>query len=168
MEDETMADRDGETGDVIDRTQDTVVLTKAQENWASWMIDLLIYTIVLNLFDEFVHGVEIESFTISILTAFLLKVMLVLLGGVERRVHHYFAAKGTTAAKVVGAIAIFVVLFGGKLLILEVVNLVFGDKVELGHIVEVIALILSMMIARRIMNWIFGRLGVREETTTGA
>ena len=70
-----MPDRDGETGDVIDRTPDTVVLTKAQENWASWMIDLLIYTIVLNLFDEYVHGVEIESFTISILTAFLLKVM---------------------------------------------------------------------------------------------
>ena len=70
-----MPDRYARSGDVIDRTPDTVVLSKAQERWSSWMIDLLIYTIVLNLFDEYVHGVEIESFTISILTAFLLKVI---------------------------------------------------------------------------------------------
>ncbi|MDJ0952331.1 MAG: hypothetical protein QNJ81_01505 [Acidimicrobiia bacterium] len=138
---------------------ETIALTRAQEWYVSWTVDLLIYTVVLNLFDEYVAGVTIESFTLSILAAALLKVILVLLGRVEYRVHHYFAEKGTTSAKVVGAGVIFAILFGGKLLILEVVDLVFGDEVELGHIVEVVALILAMMIARRLMNLGFKRLG---------
>jgi hypothetical protein len=34
-----------------------------------------------------------------------------------------------------------------------------GDDVELGHFVEVIALIITMMAARRLMDWLFDRLG---------
>ena len=142
----------------------TVTINRAQEWYVSWTVDLLIYTVVLNLFDEYVDGVTIESFTVSILTAVLLKVILVLLTGAEQRVHHYFAEKGTTAAKVIGAVLIFAILFGGKLLILEVVDIVFGDEVELGHFIEVVALILTMMIARRLGDWIFKRLG---ETGSG-
>ena len=137
----------------------TLTLNRAQEWYLSWTVDLLIYTVVLNLFDEYVEGVTIESFTISILTAVLLKVMLVILTGAEHRVHHYFAEKGTTAARVTGAILIFAILFGGKLLILEVVDIVFGDEVELGHFIEVVALVLTMMVARRLGDWIFDRLG---------
>ncbi len=139
----------------------TVTITRPQQWYVSWTADLLVYTVVLNLFDEYVAGVSIESFTISILTAALLKVMLVLLGGVERRVHHYFADIGTTGARAVGAVIIFGILFGGKLLILEVVNVVFGDSVELGHFVEVVALILTMMIARQVMDATYRRLGTR-------
>ena len=50
-----------------------VTLNRAQEWYLSWTVDLLIYTVVLNLFDEYVEGVTIESFTICILTAVLLK-----------------------------------------------------------------------------------------------
>ena len=78
-------------------------------------------------------------------TAVLLKVMLVLLGGVEHRVTQYFKAKETPWATAIGAVLVFGILFGGKLLILEVVNLVFGDRVELGHFVELVALILTMI-----------------------
>ena len=51
-----------------------------------------------------------------------------------------------------------------KLLILEVVDLVFGDHVELGHFIEVVSLILGMLIARQLGTWIYRRLGVREST----
>jgi hypothetical protein len=144
---------------IIDRSADTVVLTRAQAWYADWSIDILVYTIVLNLFDEYVDGVVIDSFTISLLTAILLKVMLVLLSKVEEPVSEYFLSKGTAAAKAVGVVVVFAILFGGKLLILEVVNLIFGDDVELGHIVEVLALIISMIAARRLMSWLFDRLG---------
>ena len=146
---------------MIDRSADTVVFTRAQERYASWTADVLVYTIVLNLFVEYVEGVVIESFTISILTAVLLKLMLDALGGLEHRVSHYFKAKESGAWTAVGAVVVFGILFGGKLLILEVVNLVFGDKVELGHFVEVVALIITMMAARRLVDWTFQRLGTR-------
>ena len=145
---------------MIDRSPDVVVLTRAQEHYVSWVTDLLVYTVVLNLFDEYVDGVRIESFTISIFTAFLLKVVLVLLSRVERRARGYLEEKESTATKVLGGAIIFAIFFWEELLILQIVSFVFGDDVELGRIVEVLALVLSMMIARRLVHRAFRWFGV--------
>lgn len=52
----------------------------------------------------------------------------------------------------------------GKLLILEVVNLVFGDRAELGHFVIVLVLILTMIITRAVAVWIYARPGTGHGT----
>ena len=49
-------------------TTRTVTITRKQEIFFSWMSDVLIYTVVLNLFVEYADAVVIDSFTISILT----------------------------------------------------------------------------------------------------
>ena len=58
-----------------------------------------------------------------------------------------------------GALSIFSILFFGKLLILEAVNFVFGDHVELGHFVEIVALIIAMMGTRAAVQAIYEWLG---------
>ena len=141
----------------------TVTISKKQEIFFSWTSDVLIYTVVLNLFVEYVDAVVIDSFTISILTAVLLKVLLDVVMGFEHRVHSYFAGKEGALFKVAGTISLFAVLFLGKLFILEVVNLVFGDHVELGHFIEVVALVLALMITRRLFGVLFQSLGAPGE-----
>jgi hypothetical protein len=149
------------TQQAIDRLSETstVVITRAQQAYVSWYVDVLIYTIVLNLFDLFSEVIYFESFGLSILTALLLKLLLVLIEGLEERVQHYFEQKEGTAWKILGYAVIFGILIVGKLFILEAVNFVFGDRVELGHFVQVIVLILAMIIARELANWIYRRLG---------
>ena len=71
----------------------TVTISKKQEVFFSWTSDVLIYTVVLNLFVEYLDAVVIDSFTISILTAVLLKVLLDVVMGLEHHVHTYFAGK---------------------------------------------------------------------------
>ena len=62
---------------------------------------------------------------------------------------------------------IFGILIVGKLVILEAVDFVFGDRVELGHFVEVVVLILTMIIARELANWVYRLLGKdKRETET--
>ena len=78
----------------VDRTGKTVTITTAQQRFASWTTDVLIYTIVLNLFVEHVDTVVIDSFTISLLTAVLLKLLLDVLEGVEHRVSHSLRERG--------------------------------------------------------------------------
>jgi len=141
------------------------VMTRAQEWYVSWTVDLLVYTVVINLFDEYVEGVDIGSFTISIFTAVLLKAGLVVLERLEDRVKHYFKAKENPWATALGAVVWFGILIGGKLLILEFVHLVFGDRVELGTFAQEIALILTMLFARRLMNWTFKKLGTVGEAS---
>ncbi len=99
------------------------------------MTDVLAYIVVLNLFVEHASAVVIDSFSISILTAILLKLMLDALLGVEHRVSTYFAAKPGRGFRILGPLSVFSILFFSKFLILEVVNFVFGDHVALGHFV---------------------------------
>ena len=141
-----------------DRTR-TVTITRAQSIYLSWATDILIYTIVLNLFVEWVDNVVIDSFTISIFTAVLLKILLDIVLGLEHRVRGFWASKEGTIYRVLGAISLFAILFLGKLFILEVVDLVFGDHVELGHLIEVIALVLALMITRELLHRFYVWLG---------
>jgi len=141
----------------------TVTITGKQEIFFSWTSDVLIYTVVLNLFVEHVDAVVIDSFTISILTAVLLKVLLDVVMRVEHHVHSYFAGKEGAFFRAAGAVSLFAILFLGKLFILEVVNFVFGDHVELGHFIEVVALVLALMITRRLFGVLFNALGAPGE-----
>jgi hypothetical protein len=136
-----------------------VGISRRQALFADWMTDVLVYIVVLNLFVEYVDAIVIDSFTISILTAILLKAMLDRLVGLEHRVRAYFSAKEGTIFRVLSVVAVLSILFFGKLLILEVVNFVFGDHVELGHFIDVVALIIAMMAARWFVQWIYERLG---------
>ena len=145
-----------------DKTR-TVTISKKQDIFFSWTSDVLIYTVVLNLFVGHVDNVVIDSFTISILTAVLLKVLLDVVTRTEHRVHHFFSQREGAVYRVLGTVSIFAILFVGKLFILEVVNLVFGDHVELGHFIEVVALVLALMITRRLFRKFYLWLGVPSE-----
>ena len=136
-----------------------IAVTPAQQRFASWMTDVLVYIVVLNLFVEHASAVVIDSFSISILTAVLLKLMLDALLGVEHRVSRYFAGKQGRVFRALGPLSVFSILFFSKFLILEVVNFVFGDHVSLGHFVEIAAIIISMIVASRVLRAIYVRLG---------
>ena len=68
-------------------------VTPAQERFTSWVTSVLIDIVVLNLFVEYGHAIVIDSFSISILTALLLRVMVEAVRGLEQSVSAYFAAK---------------------------------------------------------------------------
>ena len=69
-------------------------LTGAQLYYADFMMDVLIYTVVLNLFVEYVDGVVIASFTVSLLTAIVLKLLVDLLQYlVDPPARHHIAAE---------------------------------------------------------------------------
>jgi len=141
----------------------TVTITSKQQIYLSWASDVLIYTVVLNLFVEYVDTIVIDEFTISILTAVLLKVLLDVVMSFEHRVRSFFDAKEGAFYRVAGTVSLVAILFAGKLLILEVVDFVFGDHVELGHFIEVVVLVLTLMITRRLFGVLYRSLGVPGE-----
>jgi heme-degrading monooxygenase HmoA len=142
------------------KTQTSVVTTTSkQQRFLSWSADVLVYIVVLNLFVEFVDAIVIESFWISILTAVLLQALLSIVVGLEHNVGAFFEQMGRTWSRIAEIVAKFLILFTSKLLILEIVNFVFGDQVELGHFIDVLVLIIAMMAARAIMQRIYMGLG---------
>ena len=141
------------------KSQRAVMITRKQEIYFDWMSDVLVYTVVLNLFVEHLDNVVIDSFTISLLTAILLKILLDIVMRAEHAVKGFWGDKEGTLASILGAVSVMAILFFGKLLILEVVNVVFGDHVELGHFIDVVALVLALMITRELVHRLFLALG---------
>jgi hypothetical protein len=148
-------------------SSEAVAPTRAQQRFTSWVSDVLVYIVVLNLFVEFVDTIVIDSFWISILTAVLLKLLLDALTGVEHRVAGFFKARDGRIYTILGSLSFFSILFLGKLFILEAVNFVFGDHVELGHFIEIVALILGMMLSRWALQFVYEKLGSVDTPATG-
>jgi hypothetical protein len=140
------------------RSKELVTVSRRQQVFAGAVLNVLVNVVVLNLFVEFVDEVVIDSFWISVLTAVLLTAMLAILARFEHRIHHFFFEKHSW--RFAGVVTIWVVLFGGKFVMLEIVNIVFGDHVELGHLLEVILIVVAMMIAGQLMQTVYDRLGV--------
>ncbi len=136
-----------------------LTITNWQLNWAGWTMTLLAYIVVLNLYEEFVEGVVIESFGISILVSVVLLILLVIIEGFEDRVHAFFAERSGTANRVIGTVTMLAILFISKFAILEIINFIFGEAVELGHVVEVLFLVLFLVLAQKLMVYVWQRLG---------
>jgi len=145
-----------------------VTVTRRQQVFAGAVLNVLVNVVVLNLFVEFADEVVIESFWISVLTAVLLTAMIGVLARFEQRIHHFFFEKHSW--RFAGVVTIWLVLFGGKFVMLEVVDIVFGDQVSLGHLLEVILIVVAMMIAGQLMQAIYDGLGVdiNEDSTESA
>ncbi len=128
-----------------------------QTRFLGWTFDVLISVVVINLFVEYAPSFIIESFTMSILTAILLKLMLDAIVLVKKRVFGWFEARGGIWRKL-RFVALWVILFVSKFVVLEGVDLVFGDRVHLGGFVEVTVLILALIAAREGLALIYVRV----------
>jgi hypothetical protein len=115
---------------------------------ATAVVDVLVYVVVLNLFVEYVPQVISETFTLSLITAFLLKGILEVVVAAKNRAKARFMAASTPRGKVIAAVLLWLVLFGSKFLVLEAVALVFGSRVSLGGFFSVTALILALLVSR--------------------
>jgi hypothetical protein len=141
------------------RPDEPMTMSPAQARFVSWVSSVLVDIVVLNLFVEFVHTIVIDSFSISILTAVLLKLMVDAVKGLEQAVSAYLAARSGAIWKAVRFVAVWLILFVSKFVILEAVNVVFGDHVELGSFIEIVAIIVTMLAANAILLSIYRRLG---------
>lgn len=104
--------------------------------------------VVLNLAIEYAPEVISESFTLSLLTAALLKIALELVILLKSQILTRLRAADTQRAKLALAVSLWVVAAGSKLVVLELVDLVFGDAVSLGGFIPVTLLILALLLSR--------------------
>ena len=111
-------------------------------------VDVFVYVVVLNLAVEYLPAVLSETFTLSLLTAVLLKVVLEVVLLLKGAVMTRFRSARTRSGKVLAGVMLWVVAAGSKLVVLSVIDLVFGDAVSLGGFVSVTLLVVALLLAR--------------------
>jgi hypothetical protein len=145
-------------GDIVNLPE-RLTITKWQLVYAGWTLTLLAYIVVLNLWVESNPSVIIDSFLISIATAVVLLGLLVIILGLEHRVKRWFAQREGRVYRVLGTFSTLLILFLSKFVILEVIDIIFGEHVELGSFVDVLALVLLLILAQKLMVFIWDAIG---------
>ena len=123
------------------------------------VVDVFVYVVVLNLAAEYLPMVIAETFTASLFTALLLKLVLEAVIWTKERVKRRFKAARTTIGKVGAGLLLWLVMVGSKFVVLELIAFFFADRVSLGGFFSVTGLILALLLAR---------LGVRRLLTLDA
>ena len=112
------------------------------------VVDVFVYVVVLNLAAEYVPLVITETFTLSLLTALLLKLTLEVVVFLKNRAKRRFKAATTVPARVFAGLLLWLILVGSKFVVLELVAVVFSGSVKLGGFFSVTGLIIVLLLAR--------------------
>jgi len=121
---------------------------------SSDVVDVFVYIVVLNLAIEYVPSVISESFSLSILTAILLKIALEIVLVGKNFVMSRLKGASLARQRALWAAALWILAAGSKIVVLEVVALVFGDRVSLGGFIPVTGLVICLMLARAGVRWL--------------
>ncbi len=140
-----------------------------KQRWfVRYFTGILIDLTVLNLFVEYSELVVVESFTISLLAAVLLQLLLKLTIALEHRVAAYYKAKPGGFAKFMRYFTAWLILFGSKFVILEALTFAFGDAVYFGGpwhgVVVLIVVVITMLVAEEAIVQLYRRLSDDPET----
>ncbi|MFC1710161.1 hypothetical protein ACFL0F_00680 [Patescibacteria group bacterium] len=123
-----------------------------------WVLDLLIYIVILNLFMEYSSAIYFETFTLSIFTAVILKALLSLVISLEHKVRDFFKKYKGKAARYLYYLITFLILFFSKFVIIEVIDIIFGKQVEIYGFVPLVLMIIAMIASRKIIEQIYKKL----------
>ena len=143
-------------------TPDLKTFSKRQILFIRYFTAILIDLTVLNLFNEYWSNVQINSFSISLLVAIVLQLMLQVTFKIEHGVGSHFKKKGRKFMRVFSAWAL---LFGSKFLILWMIERLFGDEIlfqgAYHGIIAIIDVIISMIAPEALCRWfthaVFGK-----------
>ena len=115
---------------------------------------ILVDLTVLNLLDEYWDKVVINSFSVSLLAALVLQIMLVLTFRLEHGVGSHFKKKGRKGMRIFSAWAL---LFGSKFVILWVLEMLFGDQIQFHGayhgVITFIVVIVAMLAMEALVRW---------------
>lgn len=118
------------------------------------LVDILVYVVVLNLAIEYVPSVISETFTLSLLTAIVLKLVLEVVRAAKSWILRRMTTASGWAQRAVSILMLVVLLPGSKLLVLELIALLFGSTVKLGGFFVVTALIIVLLLTRAGVRWL--------------
>ncbi len=134
-----------------------------QRVFMRYLTATLVDLAVLGLFVEYWEYVSCDSFTVMLLAAVVLQVLLKLTIVVEHRVAAFFNARPGGFSRFMRFFSAWLVLFGSKFVILEALVFAFGDRLKFSGpfhgIVALIVVVVVMLVVEAVLVKIYRRLG---------
>jgi hypothetical protein len=140
--------------------------TKRQQLFFRYTFAVLVDLTVLCLFNEYWNLVHIETFSIALLTAVLLQVLLKASIALEHFVAGYFKSMSGLRARLMRVLSTWFILFVSKLVILQAITIAFGDSVvfhgPVHGVVAFVVVVVAIIAAEQVFLRIYHALGVKD------
>jgi hypothetical protein len=135
-----------------------------QRAFIRYFTAILVDLVVLNLFIEYWGDkVSASSFTVTLLAAVILQVLLKLTIVCEHKVAAYWNAKPGGFSTFMRYFTAWLILFGSKFVILEALVFAFGDRLKFSGpfhgIVALIVVVVAMLVVEVLLVKLYRRMG---------
>lgn len=153
---------------MAEEKQQLMAYSIRQQLFIKYTIVVLVDLTVLNFFNQYWDYVFIETFMISLLTAILLQFLMQVAIKIEHYAADFLEIKMGLTNKIYRVVSAWTILFISKLVILEAINLSFGDSVvfsgPIHGVVSFLAVVIVIIIAEQLIAWIYRSLSDRGST----
>lgn len=118
----------------------------------------LIYAVVLGFFNDYTSILDTESYSTTFLVAVVMQVLTYFTLLAKKKVANRFRQKSGSWNKFSLIVGVWLVLFLSKFVFLAAIDFIFGQYVEISGFIGLIAIILTMTIAKEVIDYTFKKL----------
>ena len=132
--------------------------SKKQTVFREMVLGTLIYAVVLGFFNDYTSILNTKSYSTTFLVAVVMQILTYSTLFLKKGVTDKFRNKSGKWNKIALVISVWLVLFLSKFVFLAAIDFIFGSYVEISGFVGLIAIILTMTVAKELIDYIFGKL----------
>lgn len=127
-------------------------ISARQRIFRDWTLGTLLYAAVMGFFDDYTDYLIVESFSSLFLAAFVMQALTFFTFGLKKTVSRWYRGRSGTGIKVAHGLSIWAIMFFSKFVFLEVIDIIFGDAVNVTSFVGLILIIASMVVLQRLID----------------
>jgi len=135
------------------------MITIYQKIYLEWLVDILAYVVVLNLFAEHFDAYYIYSFTVSVLLAISMKLILVPIIFIKAKIGIFWKTKEGWLSRILSILSKFAILFSSKFVVLAYLDFKYREYVSIEGFVSITVLILILMLTGKLLRLGYDYLG---------
>ncbi len=120
----------------------------SQSTYRDWVLGTLVYMVVLSLFDDYTNLISVSSASTILLASLVLQALTFWTLGFKKWLGSKFTYPKYKKIKPAKFFSIWAVLFFSKFIFLWVIDVVFGNNVEISSFVSLLAIILVMTVIK--------------------
>lgn len=132
----------------------------SQDLFRSMLIGTLLYSVVLGFFNDYTDILSTKSYSTTFLAAFVMQILTYLTFALKDIVKAKFKNKEGKKYKIALGLSIWLILFLSKFVFLAVIDITFGDNVEIRGFFGLMGMIICMTLIGKLVEYTDKKLAV--------
>lgn len=136
----------------------TATNSSKQAIFRDMVLGTLLYAMVLGFFNDYTNILTTRSYSVTFAAAFVLQLLTYATLALKRAVVHRHNQK-VASSKLLLVLSVWLILFLSKFVFLAVLDVIFGQNVEISGFVGLLAIIICLTLAQNAVEFIYKKLG---------